>query len=178
MGFIGKLLSGVSAAALLVFGTSGAIAKAFIDHPEVATEPSGTADFGQAHRTGGLAADLLKTLLTEQTIEASLRQMLGVLTPEQAVNLPLLMKNLRTMGLSLEAEAAAAETLAAIIREASDTILTPEQAASLVGDVFDQYVEPIKLAKVQDNPGTGAASATGKAVAQESETSIYGNKNI
>lgn len=151
--FVRKLLSGVSSIVLFLFSVSGTTANVPADNPEGATHPSGTADFGKAHRTDDLLAELVlsKGPLTEQTIETGLQHMLGGLTPEQAAKLPLLMRDLRTLGLNPEVEVAAAETMIAIVREASGTILTTKQAELLVGDVFDQFVKPTKIA-INPNP--------------------------
>ena len=77
--------------------------------------------------------------------------MLAGLTPEQAAKLPLLMRDLRTLGLRPEIEVAAAETLIGIVRKASGTIVTTKQAKILVADVFDQFVKPTKIA-IKPNP--------------------------
>ena len=151
--FVKRLLSSVSSIALILSGVSGATATVPADHPEFATRPSDTEDFGKPHRTGDLLAELVlsKGPLTEQTIETGLLYVLGGLTPEQAAKLPLLMRDLRTLGLRPEVEVAAAETLIAIVREASGTILTTKQAELLVGEVFDQFVKPTKIA-LNPNP--------------------------
>ena len=151
--FVRRLLSSVSSIALFLSGASGATANVLADNPEFATRPSDTVDIGTAHRTGDLLAELVlsKGPLTEQTIGTGLLNILGGLTPEQAAKLPLLMRDLRTLGLRPEVEVAAAETMIAIVREASGTILTTKQAELLVGDVFDQFVKPTKIA-INPNP--------------------------
>ena len=153
MKFVRKLLGSVSSFALFLSGVSGAMANVPADNPEFATQLSGTADFGKSRRTGDLLLELILSegQLTEQSIETGLQYMLADLTPEQAAKLPLLVRDLRTLGLRPEIEVAAAETLIGIVRKASGTILTTKQAEYLVGDVFDQFVKPTKIA-INPNP--------------------------
>ena len=149
MKFVRRLLGSVSSIALFLSGVSGATANVPADKPEFATQASGTADFGKSRRTGDLLVELIlrEGQLTEQRIETGLQYMLAGLTPEQAAKLPLLMRDLRTLGLRPEIEVAAAETLIGIVRKASGTVLTTTQASLLVGDIFDQFVKPTKIAR-------------------------------
>ncbi len=153
MKFVRRLLGSVSSIALFLSGVSGATANVPADNPEFATQLSGTADFGKSRRTGDLLLELILSegQLTEQSIETGLQYMLVGLTPEQAAKLPLLMRDLRTLGLRPEIEVAAAETLIGVVRKASGTILTKKQAEVLVGDVFDQFVNSTKIA-INPNP--------------------------
>lgn len=153
MTFVRKLLSSVSAIAMFLSGASGAAANVPANNPDIATLPSGTADSGRSPRTGDLLATLILSegQLTEQSIETGLRSMLAGLTPEQAAKLPVLMRDLRTLGLRPEIEVAAAETMIGIVRKASGTLLTTKQAEFIVGDVFDQFVKPTSIA-INPNP--------------------------
>jgi hypothetical protein len=153
MNFVRRLLGSVSSIALFLSGVSGATANVPVDNPEFATQPSSIADFDKSRRTGDLLVELIlgKGQLTEQSIETNLQYMLIGLTPEQAAKLPLLMRDLRTLGLRPEIEVAAAEALIRIVGKASGTVLTTNQAKLLVGDIFDQFVKPTKFA-INSNP--------------------------
>ena len=148
MKFVRRLLGSVSSIALFLSGVSGATANVPADNPELATQPSGVADFGKSRRTGDLLVKLILSggQLTERSIETDLQYMLVDLTPEQVIKLPLLMGDIRTLGLRPEIEVAAAETLIRIVGKASGTVLTKNQAKLIVGDVFDQFVNPTKIA--------------------------------
>ncbi|MCZ6862422.1 MAG: hypothetical protein O7I42_19475 [Alphaproteobacteria bacterium] len=161
MAFVRKLLSSVSAIAVFLSGVSGATGSVSSNNPEFAARSSGTSDFGKSRRTGDLLVELILSegQLTEQSIETGLNNMLAGLTPDQAAKIPRLMRDLRTLGLRPEIEVAAAETLIGIVRKASGRILAAKQAELLVGDIFDQFVTPTKIAMYPNPPARSAGGS-------------------
>jgi hypothetical protein len=159
MGFIGKLLSTVSSAVLILLGASGASAS---------TSPQGAAQKQQQQLPSvrGGAAELLAGFIvdtggryTEDVVEAAVRRMLDGMSPDRVAYLPGFVRGLRSLGLSPEVEVAAVETLISMLEEQSGLQISAEQAAAVAGQVFDEFVEPFTVAEGE--------SPTGKFVTEE-----------
>lgn len=148
MGFIGKLLSTVSSVVLILAGASGANAS----KSPPSTSPQG-AEQQQLPSIGAGAGELLGGFIldtgaryTEDTVEAAVRRMLDGMSPDRVTYLPEFVRGLRSLGLSPEVEVAAVETLISVLEELSGSLISAEQAAAVTGQVFDEFVEPLRLA--------------------------------
>ena len=165
MCFIERLLSDVSAAVLLVFGASGV-------SPSI--PPQGAEQKKQlpgALQGIELSGDLLAGFIfhtagryTEDTVEAAVRGMLDGMSADRLAELPSFVRALRSLELSPEVEVAAIETLISMLEELSGSLISEEQAAAVTGQVFDQFVEPVRVAHGLPNPGTTLTSTTSRSV--------------
>ena len=145
MGFIGKLLSSVSSAVLILVGASGAGASTT---PQVAEQEQ------QLPGVLGGAGELLAGFIvdtgaryTEDAVEAAVRRMFEGMSPDRIAELPEFVRGLRSLGLSPEVEVAAVETLISMLEEQSGLLISAERAAAVTGQVFDEFVEPIMVAQ-------------------------------
>lgn len=113
------------------------------------------------------------TTLNGLMIERGLVEVFEMLTREQAEELPAVMKDIRSLGLGLDTEVAAADTMLRLISESSDSILSSDEVDSLSKRVLDEISnESIQLAKSTKpkNPqaiGRGTISSQGKERASE-----------
>lgn len=145
MGFIGKLLSSVSSAVLVLLGASAAGAN---------TPPQGIEQEQQHPGVLGGAGELLAGFIvdtgaryTEDTVEAAVRRMFDGISPDRVAELPEFVRGLRSLGLNPEVEVAGVETLISMLEELSGSLISPEQAAAVTGQVFDEFVEPLRVAQ-------------------------------
>jgi hypothetical protein len=99
--------------------------------------------------------------LTPEKMAALLPSVIGPITAEKAEMLPRLMGAIRGLGVGHDVEAVALETMTSLIADAASG-LDEGRASQLVIDVADRFAAKVQLAKVQNNPGTGKASDTGK----------------
>ena len=159
MGFIGKLLSGVSAAVLMLVGGSGAGAN---------TPPQGAQQEKQLLGVLGGAGDLLAGFIvetgarySEDAAEAAIRRMFDGMSADRVLDLPKFVRGLRSLRLSPEVEVAAVETLISMLEEVSGSLISEEQAAAVTGQIFDQFVEPIRVAQGQGDDPSGKFSDRG-----------------
>ena len=146
MGFVGRLLSTVSSAILILLGASGASAS---------TSPQGAIQKQQQQLPSvrGGAAELLAGFIldagdvySEDVVEAAVRRMLDGMSPDRLRKLPGFVRGLRSLGLRPEVEVAAVETLISVLEEQSGRLISVEQAVAVAGQVFDEFIEPITVA--------------------------------
>lgn len=145
MGYIKKLLSGVSAISLLLAGATGVRSNVPPRNSEVAKHNFDV----QAKQSDLLVKFLAKTKqpYTRYTLQVGMRQMFYKLRSDQVQQVPKFAKELRDLGLSKENEIAAVETLLAMIEELSQSIITERMADLLIEQIFDQYVGTIEVAQ-------------------------------
>jgi len=146
MGFVGRLLSTVSSAVLILLGASGASAS---------TSPQGAIQKQQQQlpSVSGGAAELLAGFIldagdvyTEDVVEAAVRRMLDGITPDRLTDLPGFVRGLHSLGLKPEVEVAAVETLVSMLEEQSGLLISAEQAAAATGEVFEEFVGTLTVA--------------------------------
>jgi len=146
MGFVGRLLSTVSSAVLILLGASGASAS---------TSPQGTIQKQQQQLPSvrGGAAELLAGFIidagdvySEDVVEAAIRRMLDGISPDRLKDLPGFVRGLQGLGLKPEVEVAAVETLVSMLEEQSGLLISAEQAAAATGEVFEEYVKTLMVA--------------------------------
>ena len=167
-----KVLGTVSAVALSA-GLGGAAAAAVpAEQPAVAPERHEAA--AAAVRAGDPFVELvLRTggSLTAASIVGELRAMFAPLSAAQALELPALIRSIRSLGLGSEVETAAADTLLDLLAAADlplDDARLEELAAALAAPParFD-------LAQNYDAPGAGKASDRGKEKGQGKGVGLY-----
>ena len=146
MGFVGRLLSTVSSAVLILLGASGASAS---------TSPQGAIQKQQQQLPSvrGGAAELLAGFIldagdvySEDVVEAAVRRMLDGISPDRLKDLPGFVRGLQSLGLKPEVEVAAVETLVSMLEEQSGLLISAEQAAATTGEVFEEYVKTLTVA--------------------------------
>ena len=155
MGFIGKLLSSVSSAVLLLVGASGASADTPPQGAEVEKQLPGVLG-GDVQSSDLLTGFILYTggRYTEDTAEAAIQRMFHGLPADRVAELPDFVRGLLGLRLSPEVEVSAVETLITLLEQASGSLISEEQAAAVSGQIFDVFVEPIRVAK-KNVPPTG-----------------------
>ena len=139
MGFIRKLLTGVSSAALLLVG---AAAQAADDPPPdtrrlkiVITPPSAELSnlmFEFVEGTGGT--------FKANRVEASIQRMFERMTVERLRELPKFARELRELRLDALAEVIAIETMLAKILELPRSVISEARATEITGQIFDEFV--------------------------------------
>jgi len=144
MGFIGRLLSTVSSTVLILLGASGANAN---------TSPQDTQQQLPSVRGGGASAELVAGFIldtggvyTEDVVEAAVRRTLGDMLHGRLKELPGFVRGLHSLGLKPEVEVAAVDTLVSMLEEQSGGLISAEQAAAAIGEVFEVFVEPLAVA--------------------------------
>jgi hypothetical protein len=168
-----KVLGTVSAAALAA-GLGGA-AMAAVPTDQAAQAPAARQAADATVRAGDPFVELMLRsggTLTADSVAGTLRAMYPQLSEAQALELPALIRSLRNLGLGSAVETAATDTLLDLLAGAGLTLddrRLEELAAALTAEPAEY-----RLAKVQDNPGTGRASDTGKANASPTGLS-HGN---
>ncbi len=92
---------------------------------------------------------------TEDTAEAAIQHMLDGLPADRVAELPSFVHGLRSLGLSPKAEAAAVETLITMLEQRSGSLVSEQQAAAVILQIFGMFVEPIRVAQGQDPKDQG-----------------------
>ena len=87
---------------------------------------------------------------TEDTAEAAIQDMLDGLPADRVAELPSFVHGLRSLGLSPKAEAAAVETLITMLEQRSGSLVSEQQAAAVILQIFGMFVEPIRVAQGQE----------------------------
>ena len=128
MGFIGKLLSGVSSAVLLLVGASGSSASPSYQGADPEQQHPGI--FGGAGELlAGFIADT-GARYTEDSVDAAVRRMFDGISPDRVEKLPEFVRALRSLRLSPEVEVAAIETVVSTLEELPESLISPEQVAA------------------------------------------------
>lgn len=136
MGFIRKLLTGVSSAALLVVG-GGALekdARADDGRLHVVIRPPPPTDTLRAFLRA-LDGNFNKTL-----IEPALVELFAGVTAERIEELPRFAREIRELKLDPVAEVVAIETMLALVPLLPPTMISEEAANDVAGQIFDEFV--------------------------------------
>jgi len=147
MGFIGRLLSSVSSAVLLLVGASGASVNTPAQGAGLEQERPGGP--GGAEQSVDLLAEFILQSggrYTEDSVEAAIQHIFDGLPADRVMELPNFARGLQSLELSPEVEVAAIETLITMVEQLSGSLVSEEQAAAVIGRIIDVFVEPIRVA--------------------------------
>lgn len=156
MGFIGKLLSSVSSAVLILVGASAAGASTSTGQPEQKQQTPRTS-LGEGELLSSFVLDTAGHY-TEDSVEAAVHRMLSSISQDRVAELPGFVRGLRSLQLSPEAEVAAVESLISGLEEQSGSRLPAEQADAVIGQIFDQFAVPRQVARNDDHDPGGKFS--------------------
>lgn len=152
MGFVGKLLSSVSSAVLILLGASSG--------GSASVSPPGPEQKQQLPSIGGGAGELLAGFVldtggryTEEAVEAAVLRMIDGMSPDRITDMPEFVRGLRSLELAPEVKVAAVETLISALEEWSGSLVSAEKSAAVTAQIFDEFVQPLQVAMGEDPTG-------------------------
>ncbi len=136
MGFIRRLLTGVSSAALLIVGGAAEVrdARADDERLQIVIRPP--------PRTNTLQdfLDKLNGNFNSTLIEPAIVELFASITIERIEELPTFARELRELKLDPVAEVVAIETMLALVPLLPRTMISKDAANEVAGQIFDEFV--------------------------------------